>query len=334
MAPTSILHLPSLVSISPHTKHYLIYFITGNPGYIGYYKTFLSTLQSLLSPPSSSSNAAFHIYGQSLKGFDDEEDTRKNGPFGLRTVTDSTYQNLKQQRIQVGERAGQAFDGVVLIAHSVGSYIALECLRSAQLDAASDPSTPLKPIAAILLFPTVTHIAQSPSGVRISTLFKLPNFPRLAHLAVQGLFWPLSDWMMKSAVAKVTGMPDDASAVTAGFLRSGKGVWQALHMARDEMDVITEDRWDEDIWGIEHEDEDEKKEGRKLVPKLVFYFGQNDHWVADHTRDALIAARGGNGAENKKSAPKMLVDQDGIPHGFSVGMLSPIPISMLHLAVF
>ena len=38
-------------------------------------------------------------------------------------------------------------------------------------------------------------------------------------------------------------------------------------MAKEEMEAITEDRWDADIWGIE------KAEGRK--PKLIFYFGEN-----------------------------------------------------------
>jgi len=42
-------------------------------------------------------------------------------------------------------------------------------------------------------------------------------------------------------------------------------------MAKDEMETITEDRWDEDIWGIEHEEPNTKRE----IPKLVFYFGDN-----------------------------------------------------------
>jgi hypothetical protein len=41
-------------------------------------------------------------------------------------------------------------------------------------------------------------------------------------------------------------------------------------MARDEMEMISEDRWDEDIWGVEHFDTDSEK----VIPKLVFYFGQ------------------------------------------------------------
>jgi hypothetical protein len=43
------------------------------------------------------------------------------------------------------------------------------------------------------------------------------------------------------------------------------------HMAKDEMEQITEDRWDHDIWGVEHEDADREFK----VPKLIFYFGEN-----------------------------------------------------------
>jgi hypothetical protein len=42
-------------------------------------------------------------------------------------------------------------------------------------------------------------------------------------------------------------------------------------MARDEMKTITEDRWDEDVWGIENLDSDAKR----TLPKLIFYFGEN-----------------------------------------------------------
>jgi len=36
------------------------------------------------------------------------------------------------------------------------------------------------------------------------------------------------------------------------------------------MEMISEDRWDEDIWGVEHPD----PESKEAIPKLVFYFGK------------------------------------------------------------
>ena len=58
------------------------------------------------------------------------------------------------------------------------------------------------------------------------------------------------------------------------------------HMAKDEMDFITEDRWDEDIWGIEHEDPDTKSRS----PKLIFYFGQNV-CLKKHCRPSQLLTR-------------------------------------------
>ena len=69
----------------------------------------------------------------------------------------------------------------------------------------------------------------------------------------------------------------------------------------------SEDKWEDEVWGVENE------ESSGETPRLVFYFGQGDHWVADHTRDALIKARGNTG-----EGVKMIIDEDGIPHGFCI----------------
>lgn len=74
------------------------------------------------------------------------------------------------------------------------------------------------------------------------------------------------------------------------------------------MRTITSDKWADDIWGT----------GTGIVSattnppaKLFFYFGQNDHWVAEQTRDEIIEVRG-----KTKGGPKMLVCEDGVPHAF------------------
>jgi hypothetical protein len=42
-------------------------------------------------------------------------------------------------------------------------------------------------------------------------------------------------------------------------------------LAEEEMREISKDRWDEEVWGAEKEDQDTKSR----APKLVFFFGQN-----------------------------------------------------------
>lgn len=84
------------------------------------------------------------------------------------------------------------------------------------------------------------------------------------------------------------------------------------HMAREEMQVITADTWDDEIWGAAA-----PSVSGLPRPKLFFLFAKEDHWVADETRDELIRlrARKGDGEEWK---PKMEVDASGLVHGFCI----------------
>jgi hypothetical protein len=107
------------------------------------------------------------------------------------------------------------------------------------------------------------------------------------------------------------------------------------YLANEEMEFITVDKWDENVWGIEHKTAESKIE----TPKLVFYFAAQvqsyipfssrarinsnpqDHWVANHTRDTLISARGKLDDDLSSSRPEMTIDRNGITHAFCIGML-------------
>lgn len=78
-------------------------------------------------------------------------------------------------------------------------------------------------------------------------------------------------------------------------------------MAADEMRTITSDKWSDDIWGTSR--------AGKPPSRLVFYFGRNDHWVAERTRDEIIESRGGS---SSKDGPTMIVCEDSIPHAFCI----------------
>lgn len=81
-------------------------------------------------------------------------------------------------------------------------------------------------------------------------------------------------------------------------------------MARDELNEITEDKWRDDIWGAEKQ---------RAKTDLMFYFGQDDHWVANETRDTLLEVRGRT-AEGDIDLwkPLMKVDELGISHSFCI----------------
>jgi hypothetical protein len=76
-------------------------------------------------------------------------------------------------------------------------------------------------------------------------------------------------------------------------------------MAADEMCTITSDKWNDDVWGA--------ASAREPIAKLFFYFGRNDHWVADQTRDDIVAVRG---RKDGVMGPTMVVCEEGLPHAF------------------
>lgn len=87
-------------------------------------------------------------------------------------------------------------------------------------------------------------------------------------------------------------------------------------MGKDEMLSISTDKWDSEIWGAAH-----PSATGTPRPKLFFYFGERDHWVADRTRADLMLARGRrgmHGGTDEEWKPRMEVDDMGVPHGFCI----------------
>jgi len=222
--------MASQISLSPSTKSssatcHLIFFITGNPGLVSYYDAFLRTLHELLSGSETSKSNAFHIFGQNLAGFGDNDIPLKTAghPYSLEDQIEDRIRSLKLQRIPSGPRKGQHFDSIILIGHSLGTYIILEILRRLR-----EASSLLNVKAGILLMPTVVHLAESPSGVKFSPLFRIPGFPRGVSILAKALLWPFPGAALRWVARTVMDMPEDAANVTTGFLKSRMGIWQAL----------------------------------------------------------------------------------------------------------
>ena len=95
-------------------------------------------------------------------------------------------------------------------------------------------------------------------------------------------------------------------------------------MAADEMREIAQDRFSQEIWGSTAPEAIEMT----ARPSLFFYFGSQDHWVANETRDALINARAfsSSGALvdrldwRKDSRPWMEIDKHDTDHSFCIRM--------------
>lgn len=224
---------------APRKPPTLIFFITGNPGLIEFYRPFLNQLRNLLPREDApDSEREFHLYGASLAGFQlGSEHEREPGikvygsgnpPFGLGEQIDRVV-------LQLTDAAKTFCDDhetraqVILVGHSVGAYILLEIItrwQRMQLDERTQ--TPLQITGGICLFPTVVDIAQSANGRMMGPLLKLPGFPTFVHYLTRVLAW-LPLWLVVLLVGGFTGMERGMADVTAAFLRSRHGVRQALY---------------------------------------------------------------------------------------------------------
>lgn len=204
ISPNSFLHTVSTGPPEPLESPLIIYFITGNPGLIGYYHTFLSLLaektKSLLI--GQDLKRPFQIYGHSLAGFELPEPGQKKHD----AESDSHYYDLEEQirfiqsKINsfVTDRAGgtdqqspkpDARPQVILIGHSVGAYIAMEVLRRHREGSRNDSPMDFDVIGGAMLFPTVVDIAKSPSGQKLTVCFSLRPCIRITRRTDEILCW-------------------------------------------------------------------------------------------------------------------------------------------------
>lgn len=301
-------------------KELLVYFIPGNPGLIEYYRFFLTLLLDSLR--SKYPDYSIHVTGNSLSGFE----VRHGAPQSADGPLDLEQQIQYVDRMLTEKVDPTKTTRVVLVGHSVGSYIMLEILRrqNERQKAGYGHGKGMQIVGAVGLFPTVTEIAKSPSGRKISLLFTLiPFLPFIASLAAKVCFSFLPTSLLQTLVGLLTDQPPYPASVTTAFLQSATGVRQALHLASYEMREITTDKWDDEIWGVA--DSSAKKpdtSGGEVAAsaktKLFFLFGTDDHWVANETRDQLIAARAASNGVGDGQKPTMEVDETGLSHGFCI----------------
>lgn len=184
-----------------------IFFVSGNPGLIGYYHPFLSLLARYLGQEQDTGNleTGYQIYGCSLGGFEVDDADNETPPesisaSGSRRDRDRSedkgtrlYDLEDQIRFVQGKLAALMDENenvsadrestrrrkVILAGHSVGAYIAMEVLRrhreTASNGSSQSPEESSKTSSAgfdivggVMLFPTVIDIALSPSGQKLT----------------------------------------------------------------------------------------------------------------------------------------------------------------------
>lgn len=284
-----------------------------------YYKPFLSTLFSLLNDGASFRTLSAHVGGYTLPGFESKPVHQISGvalPASLRSQIRNTEELIKvgldKHIHQNAANKSTRPPKIILIAHSVGAYIALEILRR-RAQGQNDLSK-VDIIGGVFICPTVVDIAQSTHGAIISQLVRIPSFPAIVGAFARLLTFLLPLWALHWLIAFFGRMPPHIAQASAEFLKSPWGVHQALFMAKDEMHEIKEDTWDEAIWGSPD------ASSSASVP-LKFYFAENDVWVSSCARDALITSRGrstSNAAPLDSWKPEMVIDDNKVSHAFII----------------
>lgn len=320
---------------SPHlekageTRHCLIYFLTGNPGLIDYYVPFLTRLRTLLDDIEVRRKHAvtFHVYGRNLAGFSDADhappfNTTTHLPYNVEAQIQYSFKHLLAANVvpagagtEAHARGGTPFDEVILIGHSLGTFIALELFHRHLHDPAAAPTLNLT--SGILLFATIAHLAKSRKGVQLNAIRRTPVLSTHLHTLAKAGLWLLPRALLAWILARVLGMPPHAAETTLRFLTSRDGVHQALYLGMDEMAAISEESWAEELWEIA----DEAVAHAHEVPKFFILFGKEDHWVANEYRDRFIKERdehaGREGVPgHKRGRTRIVVDEEGLPHDF------------------
>ncbi|KAJ7225697.1 hypothetical protein GGX14DRAFT_421782 [Mycena pura] len=237
----------------------VLVFIPGNPGILDFYTAYLTCLHQ--------QNPNMAIFGHAhLAHTPTLAHLRRE--YGLRAQVQSAIEAIDAVRNAFGKVK------IVLSSHSVGSWIALQVLKARPTDVAQ----------ALLLCPTVTHIADTPNGRRLSWVFRSP-FPWITSW-LSYLTRPLCLSML------FPHWPVPQISALRSLLNSPPTVFACLTMAHEEMEIIRE---------LDASLLDEHKH------LLYIYFATDDGWVAHHKATILRAF-----VEEERAV------QGSVPHAFSI----------------
>ncbi|XP_053565614.1 lipid droplet-associated hydrolase [Bombina bombina] len=220
--------------------------IPGNPGIVGFYRTFMQSLYYGLHEkyPVWAVSHAGHCApprGMDMTYGDQIEDI-----FGLNGQI--------EHKLSFVKRNVPADMKLVLIGHSIGCYIILEMMKATK---------DIKVVQSILLFPTIERMSQTPQG-KIMT----PFLCSLRYIVYMPLF--LLSFLPESLKAAVVRFAmwgiksvDESSLTAALDLFRIECTANAMYMGSQEM-VMVQKRDNDTI--MEH------------LNKLIFYYGATDNW--------------------------------------------------------
>ncbi|KAF7654324.1 hypothetical protein LDENG_00071090 [Lucifuga dentata] len=226
----------------------LFLIIPGNPGVVGFYRTFMQTLHSMFGyrhPVWAVSHAGHCSPPGSMDMVDDVSLITEQDVFGLNGQIEHKLAFLRKHIPRE--------TSLVLIGHSIGCYIILEMMKR-------DPELKIK--KAVMLFPTIERMSCTPQG-KVMT----PVLCHMRYVAYLPLFLlSLLPERLKTILIKLVfgGIRSlDHSVVQPTVSLLSRCAANAMYMGSQEMRKVLE----RDNMTI-----------RKHLDKLVFYYGATDHW--------------------------------------------------------
>ncbi|KAM4626043.1 lipid droplet-associated hydrolase [Polymixia lowei] len=227
----------------------LFLIIPGNPGVVGFYRTFMQTLHSMFGyrhPVWAVSHAGHCVPPDTMDMLEDAPSTAEGDVFGLNGQIEHKLAFLRKHVPRE--------TSLVLVGHSIGCYIILEMMKR-------DPE--LKVMKAVMLFPTIEHMAQTPQG-KVMT----PVLCHMRYVAYLPLFLlsllpeRLKTTLVKLVLGGICSLDHTVVPPTVSLL-SGDCAANAMYMGGQEMKKVLE----RDNATI-----------KKNLEKFVFYYGATDHW--------------------------------------------------------
>ena len=229
--PPDVIFLP--VPDGRKCAHTII-FVTGNPGLIGYYRRFLTSLHQNVNAAGSGRGVA--VYGRSLGGFEVNSTAEKPRLHALNDEIELVWQII-DQAVQNASDHNAEKTQISLCGHSLGTYIIL-CVLERYYSDWHERDISYRIESAVLLFPAVADLAKSPSGKRVRLLLAIPGLP----VVVGTLAWALANMIPSSLLKSIVGSSstyreaniknerDEAAEATVAFLKSRLGVRQTLYV--------------------------------------------------------------------------------------------------------
>ncbi|KAM6968649.1 lipid droplet-associated hydrolase [Tautogolabrus adspersus] len=246
-AVTEVLRFGSSKLHSGHKVLFLI--IPGNPGVVGFYRTFMQTIHSTFGyqhPVWAVSHAGHCVPPDSMDMIEDPSSAEEGDVFGL---SGQIEHKLAFLRKHVPRETS-----LVLVGHSIGCYIILEMMKR-------DPD--LNILKAVMLFPTIERMAQTPQGkVMTPVLCQMRYVAYLPVFLLSLLPERLKTSLIKLVFSGIKSLDQTVVQPTVGLL-SGDCAANAIYMGGQEMRKVLE----RDNITIKNN-----------LGKLIFYYGAADHW--------------------------------------------------------